>query len=361
MSDIRPIVMPKWGLAMEEGRIIGWQVEEGAEIRLGQDLVEIETSKITNTLGATEAGVLRRRVGELDEVYPCGALIAVVADASVSDADIDAFVESFVVVEPEASDEEMGPATETVEAGGRTLRYLDQGEGAETVLFLHGFGGDLMNWMFVQPEVSGKARTIALDLPGHGASSKELGSATSIEGLAAAVGEFAKAIGLERAHVVGHSMGGGVAVALAKAAPDLVASLTLLAPAGLGAPVNAQFLSDFISAKRRRAMTPVAQMLFADPSVVSNEMVEEMIRFKRLDGVEAVLTTLSEALSDPGAPEAPEGVPISVLWGTEDQVVPAPADLPAPFKLDRLEKVGHMPHMEAASTVVETITAHLGA
>ncbi|MBC6417097.1 MAG: biotin/lipoyl-binding protein, partial [Rhodospirillales bacterium] len=62
MSDIRPIVMPKWGLAMIEGTVVEWQVEEGAEVAAGQDIMEIETSKITNVFESPVEGPLRKIV-----------------------------------------------------------------------------------------------------------------------------------------------------------------------------------------------------------------------------------------------------------------------------------------------------------
>jgi pyruvate dehydrogenase E2 component (dihydrolipoamide acetyltransferase) len=96
MSDrIRPIVMPKWGLAMQEGMVAKWLVEEGAEIRQGQEIVDIETSKIANVFESPVGGPLRRVVTPAGETVPVGALLAVVAPPSVSDPDIDAYVAQF--------------------------------------------------------------------------------------------------------------------------------------------------------------------------------------------------------------------------------------------------------------------------
>ena len=96
MTDaIKPIVMPKWGLAMQEGMVAKWLVEEGAEIRSGDEILDIETSKIANVYESPVAGPLRRRlVGEGDTV-PVGALLGVVADSSVADAELDAFIARF--------------------------------------------------------------------------------------------------------------------------------------------------------------------------------------------------------------------------------------------------------------------------
>jgi len=63
MTDaIQAITMPKWGLAMDEGMVAAWQVEEGAEVAAGDEILEIETTKITNVFESPAAGLLRRRV-----------------------------------------------------------------------------------------------------------------------------------------------------------------------------------------------------------------------------------------------------------------------------------------------------------
>ena len=81
MSSIKPITMPKWGLAMEEGVLARWAVEEGAEIALGQEIMDIETTKIANVFESPVAGVLRKKVVGEGETVPVGALLGVVAGA----------------------------------------------------------------------------------------------------------------------------------------------------------------------------------------------------------------------------------------------------------------------------------------
>ena len=100
MSDaIKPIGMPKWGLAMTEGKVNAWLVAEGAEIATGDEILEIETSKITNVFESPVAGLLRRKVAGEGETLPVGALLGVVADADVTEAALDAF---FSVLAPAA-------------------------------------------------------------------------------------------------------------------------------------------------------------------------------------------------------------------------------------------------------------------
>ena len=85
------------------------------------------------------------------------------------------------------------------------LRFLAQGEGGEPLVLLHGFGGDLNNWLFNAEPLSAGRAVYALDFPGHGGSVKEA------RDLLDALRSFLDSQGIERAHLAGHSMGGLVA------------------------------------------------------------------------------------------------------------------------------------------------------
>ena len=82
------------------------------------------------------------------------------------------------------------------------------------MVLLHGFGGDLNNWLFTTPALAAEHAVYALDLPGHGGSAKDVG-AGDVAALADAVERLLESQSLERVHLVGHSLGGLVAAALA--------------------------------------------------------------------------------------------------------------------------------------------------
>ena len=171
--------MPKWGLSMKTGKIVEWFVAEGDTIDKGDDVVDIETDKIAGTLESPVGGLLRRIIAEPGADLPVGAVLAVVAPAEVADADIDAVVEEAkAAVASGALEEDEGPQPQLVEVGGRTISYLTLGRdntGGEPVVLVHGFGGDKNSWLFVQQPLSEDRAVTVLDLPGHGASAKDVG------------------------------------------------------------------------------------------------------------------------------------------------------------------------------------------
>ncbi|MEO1089088.1 MAG: acetoin dehydrogenase dihydrolipoyllysine-residue acetyltransferase subunit [Pseudomonadota bacterium] len=361
MSAIQPIVMPKWGLAMQEGMVAVWHVEPGATVTAGQELCDIETSKIANVFESPVDGLLRRVVAAPGETLPVGALLAVVADQATEDAAIDGFIDEFQAAFAVEATAEAQPEPVSIATAAGRIRYLPIGDAAgPPVIFVHGFGGDLYNWQFNQAEVAAHATTYALDLPGHGGSTKDVGDG-SLGVLVDAVLAFMDALQIERAHLVGHSMGGRTAIGVAAAAPDRVASLVLLAPGGVGPTVNHDFIDGFIGQSRPKKLRAVLEMLVANPDLVTNEMVDDVIKFKRLDGAVAALEALRDGclyapVDDATAVRdrlAKSPCPVHVVWGNEDRVLPAndAEGLPANVHVTRLDGAGHMPHMERAADV----------
>jgi pyruvate dehydrogenase E2 component (dihydrolipoamide acetyltransferase) len=97
MSDkIEPLIMPKWGIEMDEGKLTEWLVEEGTSFSKGDPLVVIETDKISNEVEAEIDSKLRKKVVQSDGTYPVGALLGIFAPDGVSDEEIDNFVNEYV-------------------------------------------------------------------------------------------------------------------------------------------------------------------------------------------------------------------------------------------------------------------------
>ena len=371
MAEIQPIVMPKWGLAMQEGMLAAWHVAEGQDVTKGQEIADIETSKIANAFESPVSGPLRRRLVGEGETVQVGALLAVVADKSIADDAIEAFVAdfqaSFAASAAEAA-ADTGPEPEFVEAGGRRLRYLKVGEaGGAPVLFIHGFGGDLNNWLFNQPALAETHTTYALDLPGHGGSAKAVGSG-DVGAMTAAVCDFMAAKGIARAHLVGHSLGGAISLDLALNHPELAASVTAVAPAALGPEISMEYIDGFMTTSRARKLKSVLEMLVCNPDLVTNEMVEDVLKYKRLDGVDAALNQVASACFAGGhqsleltARLGEIKAPIRVVWGREDRILPVSHSqgLPASVQVTVIDGAGHLVHMEKAAEVNELIKAQV--
>jgi len=370
MGAVHSITIPKWGLSMEKGRLTAWHKQVGDRVAAGEEICDIETDKISGGLEVTDAGVLRRQLAAEGDELPVGALVAVVADADASEDEIDAAVAAFQAsFEPRAAAAGGGgPAPEKVDVGGRRIRYLRRGEGGEPVLLIHGFGGDLGNWLFNHEALAEKRAVYALDLPGHGESTKDVGAGT-LEELAAVAAAFLETVGVRAAHLVGHSMGGAVAMTLAAAAPERVRSLALLGSAGLGREINGAYLDGFVGAATRNALRPHLAQLFADEKLITRQLVDDVLKYKRLEGVDRALRKLQASLFPGGAQGrllrdalASTRVPALVIWGGKDRIIPAShaAGLPPAVKVEVIPEAGHMVQMEAAGAVNRLLTALWG-
>lgn len=360
MTDprISMLVMPKWGLTMTQGRVVKWLVPEGANVAASDELLDVETEKIASAVEARVGGVLRRHVASEGQEVPVSGLLAVIADPDVPDAEVDAFVEGFLAdfTPEEAVAEVEGPALESVLVDGRLVRYLKLGEGGEPVVLLHGFGSDLNSWLFNHEALSAGRAVYALDLPGHGGSSKDVGDGT-VGFLAGVVAGYMGALGLGAAHLIGHSLGGAVAAELAFAEPGRARSLTLVSSVGLGREINTGFVNGFVRARRRGEIRPVLEALYANPALVSRRLVEDVLRYKRLDGVEEALATIATGLVAPDGTQATAigdrltdyPAPVLVIRGTHDRIIQFEhADgLTGNVQTEIVDGTGHMPMMES--------------
>lgn len=360
MSVIQSLTMPKWGLSMTQGKIAGWLVNEGAEVSPGIELLEIETDKILGSLEAVASGILRRQVAREGDVVAVAGLLGVIADPSIPDSEVDLFIADFQSrAAQRAKSEVSDPVPEVVVVQGQPLRYFKRGEGEEAAILIHGFGGDLNNWLFNHEDLAGNGRVYALDLPGHGGSSKQVASGTLSE-FAGVLVSFMDTVGLSKAHLVGHSLGGAVVLEFAFAHPERCRSLVLIASAGLGPEIDGEYLNEFIRAGKRKEIQPQLQKLFADSKLVGRQLIEDVLRYKRLDGVEAALRTIAGRFC-PGGKQAvvfreklsqlPR--PILVIWGEEDRILPVShaRALPPNVRTEILPGAGHMVQMEAAARV----------
>lgn len=365
MTEITAITMPKWGLTMEEGTVATWAVKPGDAVSKDQEIVDIETTKIANAYESPVDGILRRVVVQEGEVVPVGALIAVVAPQHVSDAEIDSFIAEYQhdVVQTEAS-----PATKSITLAGGLVTYLEVGpDEGEPVVLVHGFGSDHKSWLLNQAAIAERHPTYALDLPGHGASYKQADDFTA-QGLADVLRAFLTQLNLSGVHLVGHSLGAAVAALAAADASGIVKTLTLISPAGLGSEINGSFLDGFIDQTRAKKLRPFVEMLVAERSLITSDMIEDVLKSKRLDGAQAALIAVREA----NFPDSDQKVsirdaivglqiPTQIIFGTEDKVIPiTQSNEGLRAKIVEIPGAGHIPHLEKSVDVNHSILAFIG-
>ena len=372
MTDERivAVTMPKWGLSMQLGKITGWIVTEGDDVSPGDELADIETDKIAGTLEAAGTGTVRRIIARVGEDVPVSGTIALIAPPDVSDDDLDAAAaEARAVIDAGVPDDAGGAAElQTADVGGRKISYAGAGADGDVILLIHGYGGDRNSWLFLQEPLAAKYQVYALDLPGHGTSAKDLGDGT-LGVLADAVTGVLDALGAGRAHLVGHSMGGAVALAVAARDPGRIASLTLIAPSGFGPEINAGYLRGFAGAQTRRELKPVVGQLFADEGLVTRQLVDDLLAYKRLDGAEESLQALLGTLLDGDAQRGDSAatlaavlaatggaMPVTVVWGRADRIIPAAQAGSVTGAVSHLiDGAGHMPQMERPAEVQAAI------
>jgi len=134
-----------------------------------------------------------------------------------------------------------GLQARSVDIPGFTIAYLEGGRG-EPLVLVHGIGADKENFAPIAAWLRGIGRIIAIDLPGFGESSKPIDGDYSIEAQAERLDQVLDALGVRRVHLGASSMGGAIVLAHAQRRPERVASLWLLAPAGVGNAAESEML-----------------------------------------------------------------------------------------------------------------------
>ncbi len=239
--------------------------------------------------------------------------------------------------------------------------WLQRGEGAP-IVFLHGFGADLNGWRPVHRLLPETLPALAIDLPGHGLS--PLGEEASFEALVEAARDALIEEGVGAAHLIGHSLGGAVAVALAHEPGVKALSLMLIAPAGLGPETNAAFFDGFLQADTEAALMPWLHMLATDPAALGSALARTTLRQRRERPLiadqrrlaKAILAAGRQAIDIRGLLAALEA-PTKIVVGLEDRITPAhqAEGLSGLIALHRFAHVGHMPHLEARREVAALI------
>ena len=254
------------------------------------------------------------------------------------------------------------PATFRPETGTLSVTRTTGGTGTPVVL-LHGFASDAASWAPVEAHLRHRP-LVRIDLPGHGKSPRR-----ALDGFADLVREVRRAfdgLGEDRVHLVGHSLGGALAVALADTRARRLASLTLIAPAGLGPEVNGDLLTGICRATRAESLAPWLRALVADEDVVTDAYVRTVMAARSDPDLRAAQAAMADVLFPDGvqafdlrAALARVAVPARIVWGRRDAVIPWRHALRAPGRmaLHLFDGVGHMPQVECPDEVGAILAA----
>jgi pimeloyl-ACP methyl ester carboxylesterase len=266
----------------------------------------------------------------------------------------------------------------SVRLHGGDVAHVVGGEGP-TVLLIHGIGGDWRTWEPVLDGLARSHRVVAVDLPGHGASSKGAGD-YSLGALANALRDLGGALDIERATVVGHSLGGGVAMQFAYQFPERCERLALVSSGGLGPdvglvlrlatlPGSDLFLSLTtpalrslvnLAARAGRALRirPAADAEFYARTVVALSDRETRAAF--LGTLRGVVGTKGQLVDARDRLYLAAHMPTLIVWGERDGLLPvdhahsAQEAIPG-SRLEIFEGAGHLPQLDDPRRFVEVV------
>jgi pimeloyl-ACP methyl ester carboxylesterase len=255
------------------------------------------------------------------------------------------------------------------------LSHHREGSG-EPLVLLHGIGSRWQVWEPVLPVLSAAREVIALDLPGFGASpAPGPGVAPGVPSLTRLVTEFLDGQGLEAPHVAGNSLGGWLALELARA--GRARSATALSPAGFWTPAEAMYArsSLFMAVRAARLAAPRAETVLAFPGAHTLAVFQLVAHPKRIPPPDLVDTVralagapwfdatlqaiTADAFRNGGAEIA---VPVTIAWGEHDRLLPrrqarrAAAAIPR-ARVNTLRGCGHVPTYDDPGQVASVLLA----
>lgn len=419
MTDIT--VVGAGGEYMESVVVVAWHKQPGDPVKTGELVVTVETAKAATDIEAPATGVLEDIRARIGEEVAVGSVLGIIRDDATAEAPVPApKIETVQAVAPvlptaapvakptaptsdgrikasplarriaatrgidlstllasspsgriklrdiEAFEKTRSAAITSTASTGATagrLHLTRRGSiGGAPFVFLHGFGADGFSWQPLLATLGTDIPVVLVDLPGHGRS-PAASAAITVENLALAVAQALEDAGIEECHLVGHSLGGAVAIALAETGRVAPRSLTLLAPAGLGPEIDGDFLKGYGRATRADSLKPWLLRLFADPSIVTAGYVQATLK-ARTEALRQAQIDLADRVFPDGTQAAEMrsalrrlAVPQKIIWGECDRIIPmrhafgAGAEVAIHF----LPDVGHMPHVEATATVARLI------
>ncbi|MBB4302925.1 pyruvate dehydrogenase E2 component (dihydrolipoamide acetyltransferase) [Rhodobium orientis] len=396
------------GEYMESVVVVEWTKKPGEAVAEGEVVVVVETAKAASEIPAPHSGYLQEILFQPGEEADIGSVLGRIGDEPSASASAPA---ESAAPAPKAADDTPAPAAPSAAKGGARVvatplarrvareRGIDlhdlRGTGprgriklrdveaakaapkpaaaapqesagpirdAVPVVFLHGFGADKTAWSRVVPLIDRAVTPILIDLPGHGAS--DVGAIARFDDVVEAVAAELDDKGITAAHLVGHSLGGGVALALCGLGRIAVHSLCLIAPAGLGPEINGGFLDGMANARSAETLEPWLDAMTGDDFALQSGYARTVLRQWQARDTQKTLAEMAEGLF-PGNTQsmrlvsvlADLAIPAKVLWGLDDRIIPSAHAFSASagVGLHLMKGAGHVPHMEQPALTARLI------
>jgi pimeloyl-ACP methyl ester carboxylesterase len=227
---------------------------------------------------------------------------------------------------------------------GERIAVCDEGQG-EPLLLIHGMAGSSQTWRAILPQLAKKYRVIAPDLLGHGRSSKPR-TDYSLGAFAVGLRDLLDELGVKSATVVGHSLGGGIAMQFLYQHPDYCRRLVLISSGGLGPDVG--WILRLLAA-------PGAEIWNAYSSFSDRQTRDAFLRTLR-----SVVDYRGQSVSALNRLNVRDDLPVLAIWGAEDTIIPVDHAYAAlrnrpDSRLEVIPGVGHFAQVEAPTEVVDLI------
>jgi pimeloyl-ACP methyl ester carboxylesterase len=265
-----------------------------------------------------------------------------------------------------------------LELHGERVAYQDVGDG-EALLLLHGMAGSSTTWRAVIPRLSKRYRVVAPDLLGHGHSAKPRGD-YSLGAFAVWLRDLLDELGITRATIVGHSLGGGVAMQFVYQHPDYCQRLILISSGGLGPDVGwtlrilsapgAEFVLPAIAPHPVLSVGNKLRSWFTAAGIRSprggelwsaySSLSDRQTRQAFLRTLRSVVDYRGQAVSALNRLNVASDLPTMAIWGDQDRIIPVDHGYAAQSarpgsRLEVLSGVGHFPHAERPTEVADLI------
>jgi len=389
----KEIRLPRMGETMDEGTIGAWLKQPGEKFRRGETLVEVESDKTYVEIPALEDGEIVRHLVSPGETVAVDRPIAVILTpnteaaavpktraspaarrtakklgidiAEVSGTGPRGRVSGSDVIQkagvlPNLSRHSPAPAgaAEPASHAGSNRPVWRWGTPQLGVcVLLHGFAGDPTTWRRTGEFLADQGfEVVAIELPGHG---NQPFRASDLNEMAADLITTLPNPASGKFHLVGHSLGGALSIIIAASVPDRIASLTLLAPFGIGTYINQSFLDGIVAAETSDALERELRKTTARPLSYSKSALAAMLEVKRTDTLQA----LHRIMARDGVQQlflVPKlekmNMPVRIFFGRQDQILRWQECLSLPGKIGlHLFDTGHMPHWEDPSEVLPVL------